>query len=247
VLAQLLGRKCRPEVRVTFLQGPLDHSHRRGCQPIVRRLAPTARDKAPIAALAIGSNQPLHLPDLQIKQLASPPLLHLPIRDLPDHRKPITLLRAHRHNVPVHSSPRQSDAYHSLSIEGYRVSPELIERVRSGTWNPDADSADQKSRGALAARGYWQAFEKVKDTVAQIIGGADAGALVRSAHRDWYRELFQPCVVTGIIKPAALAGYRNSFIYIKGSRYVLPRSEVVPDDPQGNQRQRGHRSGARGG
>ena len=29
-----------------------------------------------------------------------------------------------------------NDAYHSLSIEGYRVSPELIERVRSGAWNP---------------------------------------------------------------------------------------------------------------
>jgi fido (protein-threonine AMPylation protein) len=123
----------------------------------------------------------------------------------------------------------QSDAYHSLSIEGYRVSPGLIERVRSGTWNPDADSADQKSRDTLAARGYWQVFEKVKDTVAQIIGGADAGALIRSAHRDWYRELFQPCVVAGIIKPTALAGYRNHFIYIKGSRYVPPRWEVVPD------------------
>jgi hypothetical protein len=67
----------------------------------------------------------------------------------------------------------QSDAYHSLSIEGYRVSPELIQRVRSGTWNPDADSADQKSGDALAARGYWHAFEKVEETVAQIIGGAD--------------------------------------------------------------------------
>src|ERR687892_1401027 len=30
-----------------------------------------------------------------------------------------------------------TDAYHSLSIEGYRVSPALIELVRSGTWNPD--------------------------------------------------------------------------------------------------------------
>ena len=29
-----------------------------------------------------------------------------------------------------------TDAYHSLSIEGYRVSPVLIERVRRGTWNP---------------------------------------------------------------------------------------------------------------
>jgi Fic/DOC family len=123
----------------------------------------------------------------------------------------------------------QSDAYHSLSIEGYRVSPDLIQRVRSGTWNPDGDSADQKNKDALAARGYWQAFEKVKETVGQIIGGADAGALIPSAQRDWYRELFQPCVVAGIIKPTALAGYRNHFIYIKGSRYVPPRWEVVPD------------------
>ncbi|MDH8528050.1 hypothetical protein QIH07_27975, partial [Klebsiella pneumoniae] len=30
-----------------------------------------------------------------------------------------------------------SDAYHSLSIEGYSVSEALIEKVRSGTWNPD--------------------------------------------------------------------------------------------------------------
>jgi len=29
---------------------------------------------------------------------------------------------------------RVTDAYHSLSIEGYRVTPALIERVRSGTW-----------------------------------------------------------------------------------------------------------------
>ena len=30
-----------------------------------------------------------------------------------------------------------NDAYHSLSIEGYRVSPELIERVCSGAWSPE--------------------------------------------------------------------------------------------------------------
>ena len=29
------------------------------------------------------------------------------------------------------------DAYHSLSIERYRVSPELIEKVRRGDWQPD--------------------------------------------------------------------------------------------------------------
>jgi hypothetical protein len=29
-----------------------------------------------------------------------------------------------------------TDAYHSLSIEGYHISPDLIQRVRMGDWNP---------------------------------------------------------------------------------------------------------------
>lgn len=123
----------------------------------------------------------------------------------------------------------QSDAYHSLSIEGYRVTPELIERVRAGSWNPEAHEADRKNRDALAARGYWQAFQSVKEAVARIIAGADAAKLVRTAHRDWYREMFQPCVAAGLIKAQDLAGYRNHFVYLQGSRHVPPRWEVVPD------------------
>jgi hypothetical protein len=123
----------------------------------------------------------------------------------------------------------KTDAYHSLSIEGYRVTPELIERVRAGAWNPEAHEADRKSRDALAARGYWQAFQSVKKAIAQIIAGADAAKLVRSAHRDWYREMFQPCVAAGLIEAQALAGYRNHPVYLQGSRHVPPRWETVPD------------------
>ena len=86
----------------------------------------------------------------------------------------------------------ESDAYHSLSIEGYRVTPELIDRVREGSWNPEIDEEDRKNRDALAARGYYLAFQKVKDSVASIINGASAGALTRDTHRAWYRELFAP-------------------------------------------------------
>ncbi len=123
----------------------------------------------------------------------------------------------------------QNDAYHSLSIEGYRVTPDLIERVRAGTWNPQAREADRKNRDALAARGYWQAFQAVKKTVAQIVASADAAKLVRAAHREWYREMFQPCVAAGLIEARALAGYRTHFVYLQGSRHVPPRWEVVPD------------------
>ena len=123
----------------------------------------------------------------------------------------------------------RDDAYHSLSIEGYRVTPELIERVRSGNWDPDDNEADRQSRDALAARGYWQAFQLVRETVGKIIGDANLGVLVRDAHRDWYRELFQPYVAAGLISASVLAGYRNEAVFLRGSRHVPPRSEAVRD------------------
>lgn len=122
-----------------------------------------------------------------------------------------------------------NDAYHSLSIEGYRVTPELIERVRAGNWNPDADGADRQSHDAMAARGYWQAFRLVRHDIAEITAGANPGPLVASRHREWYRELFQPGVQAGIAEPAALAGYRNTAVFLRGSRYVPPRHEAVRD------------------
>jgi hypothetical protein len=122
-----------------------------------------------------------------------------------------------------------SDAYHSLSIEGYSVSRQLIERVMAGNWNPDHDDADRQSRDALAARGYWQAFQVVKANIGEIIAGVNPGRLARSAHRDWYRELLQPCVAAGLIAPSALAGYRNDAVYLRTSRYVPPRWEAVRD------------------
>lgn len=123
----------------------------------------------------------------------------------------------------------KSDAYHSLSIEGYSVSPALIERVQRGNWNPATDEEDRHNRDALAARGYWQAFQRVKATIGDIIAGANAGARARATHMEWYRELFQPFVTAGVIPAAALAGYRNDAVYLRTSRYVPPRWEAVRD------------------
>jgi hypothetical protein len=123
----------------------------------------------------------------------------------------------------------KSDAYHSLSIEGYSVTPALIERVQQGSWDPGHHEEDRKNRDALAARGYWQAFQKVKEALADIIAGANPGARARVSHMDWYRELFQPFVATGVIPAAALAGYRNDAVYLRTSRYVPPRWEAVRD------------------
>ncbi len=101
------------------------------------------------------------------------------------------------------------DAYHSLSIEAYRVNSALIDRVRSGEWNPDGVESDRNARDALAARGYWQAFQAVKQSVAQVLRGAQSGKVAESSHYEWHRELFAPGVVAGILTPVDLAGYRN--------------------------------------
>jgi len=122
-----------------------------------------------------------------------------------------------------------NDAYHSLSIEGYHVTTELIERVRSGAWDPEEHDIDRQNRDALAARGYWQAFQLVKEAVERILMGENPGSIVRSAHQDWYRELFQPCVAAGLIPPAELAGYRNTPVFLRSSRHVPPRSEAVSE------------------
>lgn len=119
-----------------------------------------------------------------------------------------------------------TDAYNSLSIEGYKVTAELIERVRSGHWNPD-DSADRDHQDALAARGYWQAFQKVTDTVRKTLEGANAGEAAQADHGAWSREMFGPSVMAGILKPADLAGYRNGPVFIRQSKQVPPRSEAV--------------------
>ena len=123
----------------------------------------------------------------------------------------------------------RSDAYHSLSIEGYTVTPDLIEKVRQGDWDPDHNEKDRKSHDALAARGYWQAFQAVKGVVGKVIAGGDAANLARDAHKEWYREMFQPCVRAGLIGAGDLAGYRNMPVYLRTSRYVPPRWEAVRD------------------
>ncbi|MRH78984.1 cell filamentation protein Fic [Spiribacter sp. C176] len=122
-----------------------------------------------------------------------------------------------------------SDAYHSLSIEGYQVSHELIEKVKSGSWNPDTDEQDRNHRNALAARGYWQAFQAVKDSIEKVLKGQNAGQTAEKDHSAWYRELFGPSVTTGILKPSDLAGYRNGPVYIRKSMHVPPNREAVRD------------------
>ena len=121
------------------------------------------------------------------------------------------------------------DSYHSLSIEGYRVTERLIERVRSGAWNPNEDQADADRKNALAARGYFQAFQQVKESVKEILQGGNAGQIVGRDFDKWHFEMFQPCITAGILKPSDLIGYRTGQVYIRGSKHTPLSPDAVRD------------------
>lgn len=117
------------------------------------------------------------------------------------------------------------DAYNSLSIEGYKVTPELIERVSKGDWSPDTIEQDKQVKDTLAARGYYDAFNSVKESLTEAHNKEDLNYLIDVGITQWYTSLFKPCVTAGLISELDLAGYRKGPIYIKRSMHVPPASE----------------------
>ena len=116
-----------------------------------------------------------------------------------------------------------------MSIEGYRISPGLIERIRSGRRNPDENENDREHRKSLAARGYWQAYQAVRNSVRKVLKGDNPGAVSDEDHGDWYREMFAPSAAAALLRSAELAGYRTGQVYIHRSMHVPPRYEALRD------------------
>ncbi|MDO5058104.1 MAG: Fic family protein [Lautropia sp.] len=120
-----------------------------------------------------------------------------------------------------------ADAYHSLSIEGYRVTVGLIDKVRRGQWQPDGE--DRERRDAMAARGYFDAYSRVRAFVAGLHEG-DAALRADTLHvalGQWYLALFSPSVQAGLLQAADLAGWRDTQVFIRGARHVPPPSAAV--------------------
>ncbi len=120
-----------------------------------------------------------------------------------------------------------SDAYRSLSIEGYRVKPELIARERSGQWDPDG--TDKGTRDAMAAKGHFEAHTQVREFIASVLKSRKPLYDVRKALSSWYRALFSPSVQAGLLKPSDLAGWRNDQVFIRGAVHVALSKEAVRD------------------
>jgi hypothetical protein len=121
----------------------------------------------------------------------------------------------------------EHDAYNSLSIEGYRVTPELIAKIRSGAWNPDGDPQNRQHIAAMAAKGYREAFHLVKKSVTRVLEDEEAGQVFRQDYSDWYRALFSESVRAGLLETYHLACHRSTPVFIRASRHVPPPPDAV--------------------
>jgi fido (protein-threonine AMPylation protein) len=121
------------------------------------------------------------------------------------------------------------DAYHSLSIEGYHVTEELIEKIATGKWDPDSVGADKQQMDAMAMKGYSNSFDVVVESVRKILKGTSPGAVLEDDLQSWYRELFAPLFKANVLGQEKLAGYRNNQVYITNSKHVPPPRTALLD------------------
>jgi hypothetical protein len=81
----------------------------------------------------------------------------------------------------------------------------------------------------MAARGYWLAFQEVKQSVERILEGQNPDDVAERDHGDWFRALFTPSVEANILTAGDLAGYRGDRVYIRNSKHVPPKKDTILD------------------
>jgi hypothetical protein len=115
------------------------------------------------------------------------------------------------------------DAYHSTTMEGYRISREISDAIVRGDPLPDGPQDRETLQAAMAIQGYSIAFNEVLAR-AQKKAPVDTDLIL-----DLYEALFRPSVDAGITDSAALRGWRNSSVGLRGWRYIPPNPKKIPD------------------
>lgn len=135
--------------------------------------------------------------------------LSLPTRSLED------LLRHAR-------EAKAYDAYHSSSIEGYRLSLDEVALLLGA--NDTEERAIEDVRSKLAIIGYGIAFDSLLDHLRRARGAVQLdGALTQ----ELYMDLFTPSVEAGVVKAEDLRGWRTHPVFIRGTLFVPPNHEKI--------------------
>lgn len=115
------------------------------------------------------------------------------------------------------------DAYHSTTMEGYRISREISDAVVRGEPLPGGPQDRQTLEAAMAVQGYTHAYAAVLER-ARKKEPIDTALIL-----DLYEALFRPSVDAGITDAAALRGWRAASVGLRGWRYVPPNPKKIPD------------------
>ena len=115
------------------------------------------------------------------------------------------------------------DAYHSTTMEGYRISREISDAIVRGEPLPEGTQDQKTLEAAMAVQGYTVAYGEVLAR-ARRKAPIDADLIL-----DLYEALYRPSVDAGITDAAALRGWRTGTVGLRGWRYVPPNPKKIPD------------------
>lgn len=116
-----------------------------------------------------------------------------------------------------------SDGYHSLTIEGYEVTEELMkyaydEAAQKPKLSTEEDEEDLRNRSA--AKGFMYVIRFIEQLIKRPI------MFNENLSKELYRSLWKPSIAAGIIDKDDI--YRNRFVSIRGSHHVPPNYEKIP-------------------
>jgi Fic family protein len=130
---------------------------------------------------------------------------------------PWRALRANAEQVKAY------DAYHSTTMEGYRISREASDAIIRGEPLSEGPQDVKSLQAATAVQGYSIAFSEVLEQARQ------KAPIDKNLILDLYEALFRPAMNAGITDVSALRGWRTTSVGLRGWRYVPPNPKKIPD------------------
>jgi Fic family protein len=115
------------------------------------------------------------------------------------------------------------DAYHSSSIEGYRLRLDEVSAFLTGRGGSGPGIEDLEAR--LAIVGYSNAFDVLLQRLADQEGVVP---LTPGLTLDLYADLFTPSIEAGLVEPDALRRFRSGPVFIRDTLYTPPNADKVP-------------------
>lgn len=123
---------------------------------------------------------------------------------------------------------KKYDTYHSTTLEGYQITPEQVEALLSGMIPEEESGPDyfDRLRNRMAIVGYSEAFDFVLE---QVESDFEKPIISEQLVKEAYAKLFKPSLDAKIVDLLSLTTYRNIAAFIRGTNYIPPSWEKLPD------------------